>query len=423
MTSDVPSKQRVLPDELLLQLARDFGTPLYVYDGATITARARQLLELRASSGRGFDAVRYAQKANPNLTILRLLRAAGCAVDAVSGGELRRALAAGWKPEEVLFCADLFDRDTLALLASTPFQLNAGSPFMLEQCARANPPRRDVVLRVNPGFGHGHDRKVSTGGEHSKHGIWHEELADTIAHARALGLSVTGLHVHIGSGSDLENLARSSAALVAASELCRDSLRTLSAGGGLPIPYRPTETRFDPAPLLETWEQARTEVERRLGRTIRLELEPGRFLVAEAGLLLAEVRGSKRSGSVEYVFVDAGFHNLVRPALYGAYHEISVVGRDADERVPLAVAGPLCESADVFTQSKGGTLEPRLLPRPRVGDVVCFHDAGAYGASMASGYNSQLPACEVLVHNGTAKLARPRPSHAEALQTELDLLE
>ncbi len=423
MTSRLPSKPRGLPDELLRRLAREFGTPLYVYDAATIRARAKQLLGLRASSGRGFDAVRYAQKANPNLALLRLLRESGCAVDAVSGGELRRALAAGWRADEILFCADLFDRDTLAQLATTPFQLNAGSPFMLEQYARANPPRRDVVLRVNPGFGHGHDRKVSTGGEHSKHGIWHEELADTLALARSLGLSVTGLHVHIGSGSDLENLARSSAALVAASELCHDSLRSISAGGGLPIPYRPGEAHFDPAPLLETWDQARAEVERRLGRPIRLELEPGRFLVAEAGLLLAEVRGLKRSGSVEYVFVDAGFHNLVRPAMYGAYHEISLVGRDADERVPLAVAGPLCESADVFTQTKGGTLEPRLLPRPQVGDLVCFHDAGAYGASMASGYNSQLPACEVLVHNGTAKLVRPRPSHEEALQTELDLLE
>ena len=124
-------KPRPLPDELLLALAREHGTPLFVYDGATIIARARELLDLRASSGRGFDVVRYAQKANPNLAILRLLRSQGCHVDAVSGGELRRALAAGFEARDVLFCADLFDHDALELLAGNPFQLNAGSPLML----------------------------------------------------------------------------------------------------------------------------------------------------------------------------------------------------------------------------------------------------------------------------------------------------
>ena len=140
-------------------------------------------------------------------------------------------------------------------------------------------------------------------------------------------------------------------------------------------------------------------------------------------MLLAQARGHKRAGSVEYLFVDAGFHNLVRPAMYGAHHEISVLGRDAQPRVPLAVAGPLCESADVFTQVKGGALEPRPLPRAQPGDVVCFHDAGAYAAAMASGYNSQLLAAEVLVHNGVARLVRPRQTHEALLRPELDLLE
>lgn len=416
-------KPRALPDATLRELAQRHGTPLFVYDAATIRARARELLDLRASAGRGFDTLRYAQKANPNLSILRLLREAGCAVDAVSGGELRRALAAGWPAERVLFCADLFDRDTLELVVRHPFQLNAGSPFMLEQYARAMPPRRDVVLRVNPGFGHGHDRKVSTGGEHSKHGIWHAELPEVARRVRALGLEVSGLHVHIGSGSDLENLSRAADALVRAAGLFPDTLRSLSAGGGLPVPYREDERSFDAAGLLEVWEAARAGLERTLGRTLELELEPGRWLVAEAGLLLAEVRGLKQVGALEYAFVDAGFHNLVRPAMYGAYHEISVLGRDGEPRVPLAVAGPLCESADVFTQGKGGRLEPRLLPRPEPGDLLCFHDVGAYGASMASGYNSQLLAAEVMVHNGTARLVRPRQTHEALLQPELDCLE
>ncbi|MBM3987009.1 MAG: diaminopimelate decarboxylase [Planctomycetes bacterium] len=416
-------KTRPLSDALLLKLAREHGTPLYVYDGATVVARARELLDLRASSGRGFDVVRYAQKANPSLALLRLLRSQGCQVDAVSGGELRRALAVGFDARDVLFCADLLDRDALDLLARQPFQLNAGSPFMLAQYARANPPRRDIVLRVNPGFGHGHDRKVTTGGEHSKHGIWHADLPAVAREARTLGLEVAGLHVHIGSGSDLEHLSRATEALVTAAALFGPTLRSLSAGGGLPIPYRAGEQRFDCRPLVEAWDGARARVERELGRSLRLELEPGRFLVAEAGLLLAEARGWKRVGSVDYLFVDAGFHNLVRPAMYGAHHEISVIGRDGDPCVPQAVAGPLCESADVFTQAKDGTLEPRFLPRAVPGDIVCFHDAGAYASAMASGYNSQLLAAEVLVHNRTARLVRARQTHEALLRPELDLLE
>jgi diaminopimelate decarboxylase len=416
-------KPRSLSDALLQELAREHGTPLFVYDAAVLRARARELLDLRSQRGRAFDVVRYAQKANPNLSVLRILKDEGCRVDAVSAGELKRALSVGFSARDMLFCADLFDRDALELVAREPFQLNAGSPFMLEQYARANPPRRDIVLRVNPGFGHGHDRKVSTGGEHSKHGIWHADLPALARGARALGLDVVGLHVHIGSGSDLEHLSRAARALVEAATHFAPTLRSLSAGGGLPIPYRAGEPRFDPAPLLDVWDSARSTLEQRLGRALSLELEPGRYLVAEAGVLLATVCGVKSAGGTEYILVDAGFHNLVRPAMYGAHHEISVLGRDAGARASFAVAGPLCESADVFTQGKGGVLEPRPLPRPVVGDLACFHDSGAYAAAMGSNYNSQLLAAEVMVHNGRARVVRPRQTWEELLRPELDSLE
>jgi diaminopimelate decarboxylase len=263
---------------------------------------------------------------------------------------------------------------------------------------------------------------VTTGGELSKHGIWHEAVPAVAARARQLGLEVRGLHVHIGSGADPAELARASSALLEISRPFEATLEMLSAGGGLPIPYRPGEPRAELAPVLASWNRARVELERRAGRAIRLEVEPGRYLVAEAGVLLAEVRALKRSGSIDYALVDAGFHNLVRPAMYGAYHEISIVGRDAEPRSPLAVAGPLCESADVFTVGKHGVLEPRDLPRPRVGDLACFHDAGAYASSMSSSYNTQLPAAEVLVHNGIARLIRPRPGFDALLAAELELL-
>lgn len=416
------SKSRPIGDATLFDVARRFGTPLYVYDAAIVLERVAELLRARASDGRGFDVVRYAQKANPNLALLSLLREAGVFVDAVSAGELRRSVLAGFAPRSTTFCADLFDREVLALLEREPFAVTVGSPDMLEQLAALPAAARRVTLRLNPGFGHGHDAKVSTGGSASKHGIWHADLPDVVRRARQCGLEVVGLHVHIGSGSDLANLTRSGEVLEAAARTVGASLETLSAGGGLPIPYRAGESRFDLAAHVEFWCAVRARIEASLGRRVALELEPGRFLVAECGVLLGEVRGLKRNGDHEYVFVDAGFHNLIRPALYGAYHEISVVGRDSESREPFVVAGPLCESADVFTQGKQGVVLPRSLPRPRIGDLVCIHDAGAYGAAMASGYNSQLLAAEVLLHNGHARLVRARQTFEQLVQPELECL-
>jgi len=224
--------------------------------------------------------------------------------------------------------------------------------------------------------------------------------------------------VHVQT-RDLENLTRVGAALKPLARLVGASLETVSAGGGLPIPYRDGEPRFDVARFVAAWSQERGDLERELGRALRVEVEPGRYLVAECGVLLTEVRGTKRSGSVEYALVDAGFHNLVRPAMYGSYHQISAVGRTDEEHVrPTVVAGPLCESADVFTVGRGGALEPQRLPALREGDLLCVHDAGAYAFSMASNYNTQPFAAEVLVEDGRATLVRRRQTVEELLLWE-----
>lgn len=415
-----PAKALPFAENALRDLASRFGTPLYVYHAETLLARARELLEARASDGGKFDVVRYAQKANPNLALLRLLLSAGVQLDAVSAGELRRALAAGADPRRTQFCADVFDRETLALLAEHPFAVNAGSADMLEQLAGVSRSSRAVTIRVNPGFGHGHDAKVSTGGSASKHGVWHEHIPAVAELATRLGLVVEGLHVHVGSGSDLENLTRAGRAIEDAARVVGASLKTVSAGGGLPIPYRPGEPRFDVGAHVEFWSATRERIEGAIGRSVALELEPGRFLVAECGALLAEVRAVKRNGEHEYVLVDAGFHNLIRPAMYGAHHEITVLGRDDRVREPFVVGGPLCESADLFTQNRSGAPAPRELPRPRIGDLLVVHDTGAYGAAMASNYNSQLLAAEVLVQNGAARLIRSRQTFQQLVQAEIE---
>ena len=375
--------------ELLLALARTHGTPVFVYDAPTVRARCA---ELRAS----FDVVRYAQKANSNLALLALVRSMGCRVDAVSAGEVERALAAGFTPAEIVFTSDLLDRRALEVLARRGVAVNVGSADMLAQLAALDG-FRSVTLRVNPGFGDGHAARVTTGGAESKHGIWHAELAAVATHARALGLEVDGLHLHVGSGASLEGLSAAANALRRLALEVGPSLRTISAGGGLPIPYRQHEARVDVAGLARTWRSVQRELEQRFEHALELEIEPGRYLVAEAGALLTEVRAVKRQGEHAFALVDAGFHNLPRPLLYGAYHEIRLLSDESRPRAPQIVAGPLCETSDVFTQDASGNLEPRLLPRLAPGDVLCIDDAGAYAASMASNYNGQPFAAEVLV--------------------------
>ncbi len=229
-------------------------------------------------------------------------------------------------------------------------------------------PGSNITLRLNPGFGHGHSQKTNTGGEQSKHGIWHEDLGECLRRADHHGLSVTGLHMHIGSGTDLEHLAQVCGALEKAARQVGRSLRTISTGGGLPIPYRAEQTYIDLEAYFRLWDATRRRLEDSFSHKLRLEIEPGRYLVAESGYLVTEIRAIKQMGHNTFYLVDAGFNNLARPILYGAYHPMSIVpgedsaaGKPAATRplVEVVVGGPLCESGDIFTQEEGGFVATR----------------------------------------------------------------
>jgi len=406
-------KELPLPEELLADLARVHGTPLYVYDLATMRSRLAELA--------GFDVVRYALKANSNLSVLAALRAAGAQADAVSAGEIVRALAAGFDAREIVFSADLFEPAALDLVARLGLRVNAGTRGMLTELARARPGAK-LTLRLNPGFGSGFGPAVKAGGERSKHGIWHTELEEALGEARALGLCVDGLHVHVGSGIDLaEVLAHTTRALATFVRRTSSTIRVLSAGGGLPIPYRAGEARPDVAAYVKEWNRMRRELEQELGRALVLETEPGRWLVAESGVLLTSVRAIKRVAEHEVVLVDAGFHTLLRPAFYGAWHEIRALGHAGEPRSPRVVAGPLCEPGDVFTLARGA-FDPRPLPALEPGDVLAILDTGAYGASMASNYNSHPLPAEIVVDERGPRLARPRQTLEELCASELACL-
>ncbi len=400
----------------LQALAAEHGTPLWVYDAATIRERVASL--------KRFDVVRFAQKACSNIHILKLLREAGVKVDSVSRGEILRALAAGYEAggDEIVFTADLLDHATLATVVEHRIPVNAGSIDMLDQLGAASPGHA-VWLRINPGFGHGHSHKTNTGGEHSKHGIWHADLGAALAAIRRHGLKLVGMHMHIGSGVDYEHLAQVGQAMVG---LVRETvaaghdLHAISAGGGLSIPYRDGDARIDVAHYFGLWDAARREAEGLVGHALELELEPGRYLVAESAVLLAEVRAVKNAGANRFVLVDAGFNELMRPAMYGAFHAMSLIGAGGTAQ-PTVVAGPLCESGDVFTQGPGGEVLTRDLPPACVGDLLVIHDAGAYGASMSSNYNSRPLAAEVLVDGETSRLIRRRQTVEELLALEAGL--
>ncbi|MBW4239272.1 diaminopimelate decarboxylase [Enterobacter cloacae] len=403
----------------LLRLPAEFGCPVWVYDAQIVREKIAALHQ--------FDVVRFAQKACSNIHILRLMREQGVKVDSVSLGEIERALAAGYDPkadsDAIVFTADVIDDATLARVHELQIPVNAGSVDMLEQLGQVSPGHR-VWLRVNPGFGHGHSQKTNTGGENSKHGIWYADMPAALEMLQRYSLKLVGIHMHIGSGVDYGHLEQVCGAMVRQVVDFGQDLEAISAGGGLSIPYREGEEAIDTDHYYGLWSAARDQIATHLGHAVKLEIEPGRFLVAEAGVLVSQVRSVKEMGSRHFVLIDAGFNDLMRPSMYGSYHHITALaadGRDLTQapRVETVVAGPLCESGDVFTQQEGGKVETRALPEVKPGDYLVLHDTGAYGASMSSNYNSRPLLPEVLFDNGKARLIRRRQTIQELLALEL----
>ena len=403
----------------LLRLPAEFGCPVWVYDAQIVREKIAALHQ--------FDVVRFAQKACSNIHILRLMREQGVKVDSVSLGEIERALAAGFDtktdPDAIVFTADVIDDATLARVHELQVPVNAGSVDMLEQLGQVSPGHR-VWLRVNPGFGHGHSQKTNTGGENSKHGIWYADMPAALEVLQRYSLKLVGIHMHIGSGVDYGHLEQVCGAMVRQVVDFGQELEAISAGGGLSIPYREGEEAIDTDHYYGLWSAARDQIAAHLGHSVKLEIEPGRFLVAEAGVLVSQVRSVKDIGSRHFVLIDAGFNDLMRPSMYGSYHHITALAADGRDlthapRRETVVAGPLCESGDVFTQQEGGKVETRALPEVKPGDYLVLHDTGAYGASMSSNYNSRPLLPEVLFDNGKARLIRRRQTIQELLALEL----
>jgi len=385
-----------------IDLASQFGTPLYVYDAAVVR---RQIANVKRAFATLPIRPFYAMKANANLAILRLVREQGFGCDAVSPGEIYLAKRAGFESKDIWFtCSNVSDED-LQSIHDPEIVINVNSMSEIDRVIALDLPNR-IALRVNPDVGAGHHQDVVTAGGGVKFGIDLAELPSARMVVEDSGRRVVGLHAHIGSGIDhIEPLLESARRLLEASAEF-DHLRFINFGGGISVPYRPDETPFP----IDDYGAELTRVADHLLRARNLEaiVEPGRYVVAQSGTLLARVTAMRVSSGMTWLGVDTGFNHLVRPSKYGAYHHITNCNPQSDSFENVIVAGNLCESGDVFTRDSDGNVVTRRIERTKVGDLIAFHDAGAYGFSMASLYNARLLPAEVLVDGDDVHVVRER---------------
>jgi len=413
-----PVPRAQITADVAAEVRRRFGTPCYVYDRAALEGAARAALAFPAPFGL---SVRYAMKANPSRGILTLFRDLGLHVDASSDYEVERALRAGFAPERVQLTSQMPSR-ALREHVARGVLFNACSLHQLEEFGRVAP-GGEVSVRMNPGLGTGSTKRTNTGGPASSFGIWHEAMGEMVAIARRHRLRVRRLHSHVGSGTDPEvwkRCARMTLDLVQA----LPEVAIVNLGGGFKVGRMPEEPSVD---LVDVGAHVRREIEEfraRDGRPLHLEIEPGTFLVANAGAIVASCVDVVDTGTEGYLFakLDAGMPEITRPSLYGAQHPIDVLARGR-EQAAVVFVGPCCESGDILTPAPGDpeALAPRWVPRPEIGDLVMVGGAGAYCAGMATiNYNSYPQAPEAMLgSDGRLTLLRRRQAPEQVWQNEV----
>ena len=385
-----------------------FGSPLYVYDLAMVRARARALRE--AVTYRPFQPL-FAIKANPCPAVAKAIIAEGFGVDAVSPGEVALALRLGLPPQQVLYTENNMTDAEMAEAMAQGVLINCGSLDRLERLGQAG--GREACVRFNPDVGAGAHEKICTAGPLTKFGVHYTQVDEVLRIERATGIAVVGCHMHIGSGFlDAEAFVQAMGVVLdVAAKLPR--LRFIDFGGGIGIPYKPDQRHMDLRALGARASHLMSDFVVRYGRPLEMRLEPGRFLVAEAGTLYTTVTSVKRNPDTAvpgrtYVGCDTGFNHLVRPTMYDAYHRIDNVSRPDAPRAVVDVVGNICETGDVFARA-------RELPLPVIGDLLALRDAGAYGFAMASTYNLRPLPAEVAIDGDAVRLVRRRQTVAELL--------
>jgi diaminopimelate decarboxylase len=395
------------------QLAELYGTPLYVYSENKIRENVNKL---RDAIQKYYPKTRilYACKANTSLGILRVLRSEGVEIDAVSPGEVFLALEAGFSSDEILFTGTSVGDEELSYLLDTGVRINVDSLSQMKKLLHVNVPK-SVSLRVNPEVGAGHHEHVITAGPNVKFGIWEDQAPEAYKLALEAGVTSFGIQMHIGSGiMEVESFLRAAKRLLEIAAYIKDttgiSFDFVDLGGGIGVPYHPEEKEINlevfSASLFSFLKSKLDEIG--LGRP-EIWLEPGRYIVAESGVILTRVTTLKTSPGKTFVGVDAGFNTLIRPAFYGSYHHIHNASRLNDKAQLYDVYGPLCESGDIYARD-------RLIPKVEEGDLLSIMTTGAYGFSMASNYNSRLRPAEVMIMANKVRVIRERETMSDLLR-------
>jgi diaminopimelate decarboxylase len=387
------------PSAALLSLVEAFGTPTYVYSEAMIRHRCARL-------SLAFDGLPvrllYAVKANDNPHILRLIAEQGFGFDTVSFEEALLGMSIGMDPSRIFYTENNMTDEEMRQAMAAGVYLNIGSYSRLEAFCKAG--GQTCSIRVNPAIGDGHHAKVDTGNRDSKFGIRLDLIPQAVAMAKTYGVRITGLHLHIGSGIRRpDNLIAAMNTLLDVGDALPD-LEWMNFGGGFPIPYKDEDEEFS---IEEFARKAAPILER---RKLTYFFEPGRWIVGPAGLLLTTVNTVKDQGRITFLGTDTGFNHLLRPALYDAWHEVKNVTRsNASADCVYTIAGNICETGDILAVD-------RRLPATASGDILALCDTGAYGMTMASGYNRRPLPAEILLTPDGAKVIRPRKSASQTIQ-------
>lgn len=400
-----------------LELVQTYGTPLYVLDEMRIRENYQRVQQAFSSEYSDFK-IFYAAKANTNLAVLRILEQEGSGIDAVSPGEIYTALLAGFEPERILFTGNNVTTDELQFALDSGVRINLDSVSMLERLAKLEKAEgTKISFRVNPMVGAGHHDHCITGGELSKFGVREQEAVEVYKKAKSLGFEPVGIHTHIGSGIlDPEPFKLAVQVLMdIAGRVHLDAgveFEFIDFGGGLGIPYTPEE------PVLNI-KQFASEIVAQFNAKLSehgignptMCIEPGRYIVGDAGYLLTRVNTVKQSYR-KFIGVDAGFNTLLRPTMYDSYHHILVADKPAaPPSQNVDVAGNICESGDLFARN-------RPLPEIIEGDVLSIMNAGAYSFSMSSQYNSRPLPAEVIVQEGKVDVIRERETYADLISKQ-----
>jgi diaminopimelate decarboxylase len=394
----------------LLDIANDYGSPVYIYDSKVIAKQYNRLT--KAFRNVKSLKLNYAVKALSNISILKLFNVFGSGLDTVSIQEVKLGLKAGFNPESIIYTPNGVALEEIETVAKLGVQINIDNLSILEQFGTKHP-KTPVCIRINPHVMAGGNTNISVGHIDSKFGISIHQIPLLMRIVENTGMNINGIHMHTGSDIlDIDVFLYASEILFETAKNFKN-LEFIDFGSGFKVPYKIGDIETDIEELGQKLSKRFNEFCKEYGKDLTLAFEPGKFLVSEAGVFLAKVNVVKQTTSTVFAQVDSGFNHLIRPMLYGSQHDILNISNPNGRERFYSVVGYICET-DTFANN-------RRIAEINEGDILCFKNGGAYCYSMASNYNSRYRPAEVLIHNGKAHLIRKRETFDDIIHNQVEI--